>query len=135
MQCAQALADKQQADRERSRTFVASEAEATTASHPQEDLGVFSEPSAPVAQNGGKCKRQPQNVATKRDKLKVVKWMIEAEKQEKKRLFKRTIDHFPGFFRASDSANYMKVSLSPTDAVGDTDILQDDVQLTQEATV
>jgi hypothetical protein len=56
-------------------------------------------------------KRKLQQVSTLQARIKVVKWMVEDEiNNGKSGLFARVIKQFPGDFRGSSNANYMKAS-------------------------
>jgi hypothetical protein len=62
-------------------------------------------------------KRKLQQVSTIQARIKVVKWMVEDEKENgKRRLFTRVLKEFPGDFRGTQNANFMKAAryLCPT---------------------
>ena len=58
-----------------------------------------------------KRKRQIQHVVPMQEKLKIVKWMIPANTEDMRFLFRRTLDQFSECLRAASlSANLMEVS-------------------------
>ena len=62
-------------------------------------------------------KRKLQQVSTIQARIKVVKWMVEDERENgKPRLFTRVHKEFPGDFRGTQNANFMKAAryLCPT---------------------